>query len=1012
MLTTNENFLKKVEQLIPEYYGPNYNIETVKFINDVADYYVDNPNKFVELFNNFISTEIKQYKLWILNTLIQMISKKYQNLDNNTKNNFRQCLLSVFSLDFDKIFNELFVIKKYCELFNNFIFYDFPENNNTIFNDILTNIYSTEDIIIKINKLNLLLEIFHTFNEEFILFRHTYNELQINRSNIIKDYMRGNTVQNILIILKEILQNEEYLPNEKKIIQKSIIIISQLIDWVPFEYFYEVLNIILGNLIKKYKYFESCCSVLYSIIKKGMEPKLKRNILDQIKINELINNILKNGKKIDEQILKKISEIINLIGAFIIENFDYTKELIKSNSNKGNDDINNSFNWSCNELRYYFYFFKEISFFNSQINYEESYALCDSLNKIVLYFKSNDIILNKSTYVLDSFKEIFPFIEKILKMPDEYSLNNDIDELDKDDEFFKCRGEFSVIFQNSYKIKILKEFIIDSILNNLFNLLKIDINEQNINNINVNSINKYDIELCLYLIYILQDGFIGNDFFRKDITGQKLSKIYTILFTYPFAKIRNADYVLLSYYNTINRGLENIKNNKEAIEYLIKLYISDEGIFYNGQLFFLTKIITYFDRFLTKIKINIQKMENMNFSIIANTIKDSIYKLIDAIKNSQNFALLKNYRLLFHSYGLIISFEKDINNNKNLYEEALKLLTNIFNELNTNNFQLNQTLCELILDCIIQFIQTVSFKNDKSNTNNINITIKQLFIDFLDNFIGSYCIKLIDNKNSSLLLKYINFMQSVLILLGVNSIKYLEYFLLSNNYLNINVISDCLKLELNTITSLKSNSKLFIKKTFNNFFLFIKNINFPNDNISDENKMYIDIFSEFNKLFYIIVHDIPEVFFENDGIDNLNLLNLLEYILIIGNKFTEFSQRRKAVVSIKFLCKYFNNNKNIFQNLPNFDKIISLMSDHLFLYYKKIDKNNIYEMSSITVEIANCHLLLSDFDILYYNYLTKYLSENEIKQFIDIIKNVDYKKLKASEQLLKAFDHIINKYMT
>jgi hypothetical protein len=235
---------------------------------------------------------------------------------------------------------------------------------------------------------------------------------------------------------------------------------------------------------------------------------------------------------------------------------------------------------------------------------------------------------------------------------------------------------------------------------------------------------------------------------------------------------------------------------------------------------------------------------------------------------------------------------------------------------------------------------------------------------------------------------------------------------LSNNYLNINVISDCLKLELNTITSLKSNSKLFIKKTFNNFFLFIKNINFPNDNISDENKMYIDIFSEFNKLFYIIVHDIPEVFFENDGIDNLNLLNLLEYILIIGNKFTEFSQRRKAVVSIKFLCKYFNNNKNIFQNLPNFDKIISLMSDHLFLYYKKIDKNNIYEMSSITVEIANCHLLLSDFDILYYNYLTKYLSENEIKQFIDIIKNVDYKKLKTSEQLLKAFDHIINKYMT
>ena len=108
--------------------------------------------------------------------------------------------------------------------------------------------------------------------EEFEkIVNNTYNEIQITRSNTLKEYIRKNTIQNFLFILKEILQNEEHLPNDKKIIQKSIEIISQLIDWIPFEYFYEVLNIILGNLIKKYKYYESCCSVIYSIIKKGME---------------------------------------------------------------------------------------------------------------------------------------------------------------------------------------------------------------------------------------------------------------------------------------------------------------------------------------------------------------------------------------------------------------------------------------------------------------------------------------------------------------------------------------------------------------------------------------------------------------------------------------------------------------------------------------------------------------------------------------------------------------------
>ena len=1001
-MSNNEEMLKKVEKLIPEYYGPSYKNETVNFINGVTEFYVSNADYFTELFNNLVSTKLKQYKLWLLNTLIQVITRNYQALKNSGKNNiFRQYLINIFSLDFSQVFDEIFVIKKYCELFNSFIFYDFPENNNTIFNDILANIYETKEINTKINKLYLLLEIFHTFNEEFIQFRHTYSEMQITRSNTIKDYMRANTIKNLLIILHDILKNEEYLPNDKKIIQKSIEIISQLIDWIPFEYFYEVLNIIIGNLIKKYKYYESCCCVLYSIIKKGMEPKLKRTILDQIQINELLNNLLSN-KKIDEQILKKISEIINLIGLFIIENFDYTQELIKSNNNNGNEEIIDSFNWSCNELRYYFYFFKEISYFNNRINYEECFALCDSLNSIILYFKSNSIILSKNNYVLDSFKDIFPLIEKILRMPEDYSLDTDIDELDKDDDFFKCRAELSNIYKNSYNINIIKEFIIDSVLNNLKNLLKIN-NEQDMSNININAFNKFDIEFCLYLISILQEGFIGNDFANKDNIGQKLSKIYIILFTYPFTKIKNNDYVLLSYYNTINRGLENIKNNKDAIEYIIKLYISEEGIFYNGKNFYLTKIVNSFDRFLSKIKMNIQKMDNMSFINTAKTVNEYIYKLIIVIKNSQNFQLLKNYNLLFHSYGIIISLEKSIENKKYLYEEALKLFVDIINKLNSNNLQLNQAICEVILDCVIQFIQTVPTKNDNN--------IRTLFINFLDNFIGGYCINILDNKNNSLLLKYINFLQRVLILLGKDSSKYLEYFFLNNNLLSLNIFPDCLKLEENIITSLKSDSKIIVKKTFNTFYQTVLQFNFPNDNISEENKILVNIFLEFIKTFGIITLEIPEVFFENGGIDNLIFLNLVEFILVTGNKFFEFSHRRTAVKSIRYLCKYFNKNKMIFETQQNFLDIINTILNNLFLVYKKNDRNNSIDMSN-TIEIANCHLFLLDFNNLYYNYLSKYLNQNEIEQFIIIIKNVDYKKLKTSDELLNAFDHIINKYFT
>ena len=203
--------------------------------------------------------------------------------------------------------------------------------------------------------------------------------------------------------------------------------------------------------------------------------------------------------------------------------------------------------------------------------------------------------------------------------------------------------------------------------------------------------------------------------------------------------------------------------------------------------------------------------------------------------------MLKNYNLLFHSYGLILSLVKSSNNKKILYEDALKLLTNIVNELKTNNFQLNQAICEVILDCVIQFIQSIQTRLKDIIDNNI----KNLFINFFDNFIGSYCINIIDNKNNSLLLKYINFLQRILILLGVNSLKYLEYFFLSDNCINLNVLTDCLKLEQNTMTSLKKDSKMLIKKTFNNFYQIVIKCNFPNDNISEENKILINIFLEF-----------------------------------------------------------------------------------------------------------------------------------------------------------------------
>ena len=998
---SNSN-LSKIEQIVPQIYGPNCEPQVIKFCEDAQQYYLINTDKFYELFQYIINTKIPHFKFWLLDTLIKIITQKYSNMSNETKNNFRQTIINVFKSNFEVIFSEPYIMKRYSLLFNKFIFYDFPENNNSIFNDILNDIYNTQDINQKINKLNLFLEIFFTFNEEYIQFRHTYNEIQINRSNIIKDYMRNNTIPNVLIVIKSILENEEYIPNEK-IIQKSILIVSQLIDWIPFEYFHGVLNIILGNLINKYKYFQQCCDILYMIVKKGMEPKNKREILNIIHINDLINNILKNDKKIDLTTLERISDTIDLIGTFIIENFDYTKELIKANNNNGSDEINDSFNWSSNELRYYFYFLKEIITYDNQINYKETLVLSKSLDMIVNYFKSNDIIL-KNKFVMESFKEIFIIIEKTLKIPeDEYSFDEDLNELKNDDDFFTLRSEFSNIYKNIYSINILREDVINSILNNLINLLKIN-DEQNMNNININNINKYDIEFCLYLINILQEGLKVIDINKNKNISQIFEKIYKILFSYPFHYIKNADFILLTYYDTFNKGFEFIMNDVNAIKHIIKLYLSEQGIFYNGKDFYKSKIVNYFDRFVSKIKKNWGKKKfDLDFNGYSKSIKDSIYNLINYIKNSKDFQILEKYVLYFHSYGIIISFENNIENKMNNYKEALKLFNDIINELNSNSPEINEPICELILSCLIQFIQSVGMRIDSNE-------LKKLFSDFFDIFIGNYCNKIINNKNNSLLTKYISFLQRILSLLGVDSLKYLEYFFHNNNYLNQNVICDCLKLLQNTINSLKKDSKILVKKTFNIFYIYVSGFIFPKDNISDENKTLINIFLEFIKTFNCITIDLSEVFFENNGIDNLNFINLIKFILNIGSNFFEPLQRRTTIKSIKNLCKYLNKMQKLFENYNLLEELINIILNGLFVIYSKNNKKEAIDISS-SVEIAQCHLFFIAYGKIYNNYLMKYLSQNEIQEFVNIIKNVDYKKLKPSENMLMAFDHITNKIL-
>jgi hypothetical protein len=102
-----------------------------------------------------------------------------------------------------------------------------------------------------------------------IKFRHTQGEFEINRSNIIKDYMRLNNIKDIVELFRQILDNWNSIVSlNKKLISNSIKVLSQLIDWNALSLFEESYNIML-KFIYVPEYQGDALSFLNSIINKG-----------------------------------------------------------------------------------------------------------------------------------------------------------------------------------------------------------------------------------------------------------------------------------------------------------------------------------------------------------------------------------------------------------------------------------------------------------------------------------------------------------------------------------------------------------------------------------------------------------------------------------------------------------------------------------------------------------------------------------------------------------------------
>ena len=966
--------LSKLESIISSLYGPNPSQEVTSYCEGLKNYYLSTPTQIQDLFTAFTSTTNPHFSFWILDVLITLTNTSYPALDPNTKTYIRSQLIHIINTHINCLNTLPFVANKFSLLFIIWIKYDYPEQCPSFLQEILTCIWNTTDQSAKLRKLNTFLDILITFDDELIKFRHTYTDFEGSRSTIIKDYLRVHLIKDINTVLYQILSNDQYV--EFNVVSKAIKVISQLIDWNSLEMFNELITVMLSNLLSKREYLPMILEVLNSVVKKGMEPSMKIDVIKHVNINSILQNVLKDNN-IQEQALEISAEIVNNIGLFVHESY----ETIKTNIimlNKGLTLMNGVevSQQSCDEALSFtseqlnFCFLCTIAILNhKKFEYKTANQLIDYLSNIITYLKSNELLITGNETLKYSFWNLFLEIEKLLMIPkNDYSLHEDLSKRE-DDEFFSFRKDFSTLYRNIYNMSIYKASVLDSIISKSHqHYLQHGL---------------YHIEHLLYLIdIVLIQGNLAQDTKKESPHSDKINAVLSLLFTYPFHEA-NSDFILVSYYETVCKILNYLSQNTPALEHILSLFLGKRGICIdNAQTG--VRIVSLFDKFLSKTKNNLNKLNCISQAVI--TVKSNI----ESVVNSNNFLLVIEYSLLFHCLSILVSIDVNVASKKQNYETALKLFISLFTKYQVDN----DKFCE-IMKCLTHFLKNF-------NTEIKDETVRSLFINFFDVFISQLCSNILALKHHKCLYAMITILQRILIILGKDSDNYINFFYNpQNNFITNEIFEDAVKLVQNYLNTCKKHTIQFVQKHFFIFYNAIAQLQMPSSTIAESDRNVISFYTNFVKLSYTVCLEIPEALVVGvDGVELETLFGLYRYIAVHA---VEGSLRRSVVRMERLFCEYLKKNQGQLCNNQMVLKVMKNVLDGTFDVFKLLNINEPLD-SSTMCEMSVVHFCCSEYKEWYCNYIASFMNAEQANAFYGMIAKVSPNQIKLNNDIVNAFN--------
>lgn len=975
-----------LEKTIPSLYtSPTQSNEITSFIEQVKSSFITDPNSIVYLFQYLSMTKVAQFQFWILDQIINLTQITYPKCSNEIKINIRSIISSLIQNSLSSFSSIQYISGKFCQCIITWLKYDYPENFQDFFKNILKQIIEENNNECKIMRISFMLDLLSTFDDELIKFRHTYTEFEAQKATAIKDYMRINTINDIVFILNQVISNESFI--EAKIVIKSMKVVSQLIDWNVLNVFNDILIVIFNSLISKQQFQLSSFEIINALVKKGMDINIKLDLIRNLNIQQIIQTILLNNntKYIDISLCDTICEIINNLGISSLWGLGYNiNSKDKSINHLLNANNGNVLAESCDLLVFCLDIISNylLKYHKSSLLYLEFLQNTNHLLKNIQNVQPQPLLFYKTFTNGTNFGNIIcsflTSLQNSLCIPSSiykefqsptFNIDDHID-----DDFFQFRKDFSVIYYNMFSINNLKLIILDSIISLSQNQNK----------------TIYTCEHFLFILNSLINNILKDDFANASIQ-QKLNSILPILFTDEYLNY-NSGVILYLYYDTITKYLLLYIDNQSALDFIINNFLSQKGIVFNTNFAVASKIAGLFDKFIERVK---SKLPQNKIEYIIKTLSEYSVMIIQ----SENFVLIKQYEVLYKTIGQVIKCSHDLTIKVTHIQNILQNILNIFNQY--NNFDKGKVF-ESATGCLTSLLTV--FPNEINEPQ-----IKSLFINFFNVYINEYYNKLPPNCkfNTSI----INLIQRIIIILNKDSLIYLDNFI-QNQIATINQdnFNEICKVYTNTINSLKDASTDLIKKYYITFLSFVRNnISIPLTNISETDKNILSIYASYARLFNSIMNTSAiNLFINGDLVNTINIETLIKYALYLYDNLFDGAVKKILIKTLSVICLYFVNNKydNLLLNVKN-----EIMNGLLSGYKKlNLSESNDYGCVYEMVKVFSVYVNYQGGNCFYEYVKALGGDDNYIKGLLQVIMNVNFKVTKLSDETMNGMNYLVGLY--